>query len=315
LINVEYLMTQPNVTTIPSEVEIYPPIAGVTHRLVNIGGLRLHVAELGQGEPLVLLHGWPQHWGMWRLLLPQLAERFRVVCPDLRGFGWSDAPSKGYEKERLTTDLLTLFDALGLERVRLMGHDWGGWVGFLLCLRQPTRIQQFVALNIPHPWQRLDWPLLTAMWRFWYQWVIASPIVGSWLLRRQPGFVRSVILRRSLVRKQAFSDEELMRYAARLQQPARSRASVQLYRSFLLREFIPLISGRYRSAWLRVPTLVLYGARDIFVSARLLRGPQALPELLTVELAPQSGHFIVQEYPELVLERARAFFTQQPEQA
>ena len=73
----------------------YPPIAGLTltHRLVNIGELRLRVAELGQGEPLVLLHGWPQHWGMWQSLLPQLAERFRVVCPDLRGSDWSEAPS------------------------------------------------------------------------------------------------------------------------------------------------------------------------------------------------------------------------------
>jgi len=298
-------------TTFQAWDESFPSVAGVTHRLVDIGGLRLHVAELGQGEPLVLLHGWPQHWGMWRLALPQFAERFRVVCPDLRGFGWSDAPRTGYEKEQLTSDLLALFDALGLERVRLMGHDWGGWVGFLLCLRQPERVQQFVALNIPHPWQRLDWPLLSAMWRFWYQWLIASPILGRWLLQHQPGFVRSVILRRSLVRKQAFSNEELTQYATQLQQPARSRASVQLYRSFLLREFVPLISGRYRSAKLRVPTLVLYGTRDIFVSARLLRGAQAEPGALTVELAPQSGHFIVQECPELVLERARAFFARE----
>jgi pimeloyl-ACP methyl ester carboxylesterase len=252
---------------------------------------------------------------MWHQVLPRLAQHYRVLCPDLRGFGWSDAPRNGYEKEQLATDLLALFDALGLQRVRLMGHDWGGWVGFLLCLRQPERIRQFIALNIPHPWQRFDWPLLSTMWRFWYQWVIASPILGGLVLRHLPWFVRSVILRRSLVNKQAADTEELTGYATHLHAPTRARASVQLYRSFLLREFFPLTAGRYRSAKLRVPTLVLYGARDIFVSARLLRDAQTEPGMLTIELAPQSGHFIVDECPVLVLDRALTFFAPTAEAA
>ena len=82
-------------------------------------GLRFHVAEAGAGEPIVLLHGWPQHWWIWRHLVPLLAPHARLVMIDLRGFGWSDAPPGGYDKQTLADDLLAVLDALGLERVGL----------------------------------------------------------------------------------------------------------------------------------------------------------------------------------------------------
>ncbi|HZG48918.1 MAG TPA: alpha/beta fold hydrolase, partial [Thermoleophilaceae bacterium] len=85
-----------------------PPVAGVTHRSVEVRGVRLHVAEAGEGPPLLLLHGWPQHWWCWRLVVPLLQDRYRLVMPDLRGHGWSGAPRDGYEKEQLATDLLGL---------------------------------------------------------------------------------------------------------------------------------------------------------------------------------------------------------------
>ena len=88
-------------------------------------------------EPLVLLHGWPQHWYAWRRLIGPLSERYRVICPDLRGFGWTDAPAGSYEKSELAADVIALLDVLGLERVRLAGHDWGGFVGFLVCIDGP----------------------------------------------------------------------------------------------------------------------------------------------------------------------------------
>ena len=118
-----------------------PEIPGVevAHDFVDAGGLRMHVASAGpaDAEPLVLLHGWPQHWYAWRRLIGPLSQRYRVIAPDLRGFGWTDAPSGGYEKRELAADVVALLDALGLDRVRLAGHDWGGFVGFLLCLEAP----------------------------------------------------------------------------------------------------------------------------------------------------------------------------------
>ena len=70
-----------------------PEIDGVTHRYVDLPGVRMHVAEAGGGPPILLLHGWPQHWWIWRKVIPALAENHRVICPDLRGFGWSEAPA------------------------------------------------------------------------------------------------------------------------------------------------------------------------------------------------------------------------------
>src|SRR3954447_3633435 len=114
-------------------VTALPAVPGVTHRQIEVGTLSVHVAEAGVGEPLVLLHGWPQHWYCWRRVVPLLADEYHLIMPDLRGHGWTDAPSGGYDKAQLATDLFGLLDALGLQQVSLVGHDWGGWTGFLAC--------------------------------------------------------------------------------------------------------------------------------------------------------------------------------------
>src|SRR5215212_4961379 len=110
-----------------------PLVEGVTHRDVDTPRLRFHVAEAGpaDGDPVLMLHGWPQHWYMWRHQIPVLSERFRVIVPDMRGFGWSEAPPRGYDKRELAEDFISLMDELDLDRVCVMGHDWGGWCGFL----------------------------------------------------------------------------------------------------------------------------------------------------------------------------------------
>src|SRR3954464_9761059 len=103
-----------------------PHVDGMTHHFTSANGVHVHYAEAGSGPPLVLLHGWPQHWWAWRKVLLALAGTHRVVCPDLRGLGWSDAPPGNYAKEAWAADVVALLDALGLERVDLAGHDWGG---------------------------------------------------------------------------------------------------------------------------------------------------------------------------------------------
>src|SRR5436305_1121140 len=129
-----------------------PELEGVEHRFLDVRGARLHVAELGSGPPVVLLHGWPQHWWCWRAVMPLLAERHRVLAPDLRGFGWSEATPRGYRKDELAADLVGILDALGIEQAALVGHDWGGVVGFLACLEHPERIARFVPMNTGHVW-------------------------------------------------------------------------------------------------------------------------------------------------------------------
>src|SRR5262249_7719435 len=121
-----------------------PAVDGVTHRTVSARGVDFHVAEAGAGDPIVLVHGWPQHWWSWRRVVPLLAPHARLLMPDLRGFGWSSVPPGGYDKRTLADDLLALIDELRLERVRLVGHDWGAFAGFLACLAAPERFSAFL---------------------------------------------------------------------------------------------------------------------------------------------------------------------------
>lgn len=285
-----------------------PSLAGVEHRIVNAGGLAMHVAEAGSGEPLVMLHGWPQHWWCWRYVIPRLAERYRVICPDLRGHGWTEAPAHGYEKEQLAGDVLNLLDALELERVRLVGHDWGGWAGFLLCLREPARVERFLALNIIHPWPPNDPRNLLSAWRVAYQWLLGAPMAGPALLRRFPERLVGAGLRRSAQRSDAFSAEDLRIFADRFRDPARAEATAQLYRTFQLREQLPVARGRYRSQRLVTPTLLLFGVADQVIPVRMLRGYEPYAHDMTVELVESAGHFIAEDAPDLVVDRALRFF-------
>ena len=273
-----------------------PHLDGVEHSYADAGGLRMHVAEAGAGEPVVLLHGWPQHWWEWRGVIPRLAESYRVICPDLRGLGWSDAPPRGYGKEALADDVLALLDALGLERVRLVGHDWGGYIGFLLCMRRPERFERFVALNTGHPFAPVNLRTVSVMWRFWYQWLIATPVLGR-------AFVRSGFM---LWPDWAPEDREL--FAAPLREPARVAATVQIYRSFQTRDLPAIARGRYRRARLRTPTLFLHGADDRVIRPALLHGFEKHADDFRLELVEGVGHFIADEQPDLVADRTLAFF-------
>jgi pimeloyl-ACP methyl ester carboxylesterase len=283
-----------------------PAVEGVSHRTVRARGIDFHLAEAGSGEDVVLcLHGWPQHWYEWRKLMPALADRHRVLALDLRGFGRSDAPRDGYEKEDMAADVLAVLDELGLERVKLVGHDWGGWIGFLLCLRAPQRFEKFLSLNIVPPWASIRNTAAHA-WRFWYQLAILTPGLG-YALHRRGEFVAKVIVGGS-VRRDAWSPEEVRAFADNLMEPARARAAVQLYRVFNLREVVPVARGRYAEARLTVPTLLLFGEDDFVLRPQMLAGYQRHAEDMRVELVPDCGHFIVDERPELVAARARELF-------
>jgi pimeloyl-ACP methyl ester carboxylesterase len=176
-----------------------PDLAGVRHADHELPtGVRLHVAEAGDpGAPALLaVHGWPQHWWMWRGVIPALAETHRVICPDLRGFGWSGQPADGdFAKERLADDMLALLDALGVERAGYLGHDWGGWTGWLLAIRAPERFSRLMLVSIVHPWTSRATALLNA-WRLLYQWPLATPVLGPALVR--DGRIVRALLRRSM---------------------------------------------------------------------------------------------------------------------
>jgi pimeloyl-ACP methyl ester carboxylesterase len=282
-----------------------PQVEGVSHRQVHARGLQFHVAEAGSGEDVVLcLHGWPQHWYLWRRVLPALAGSHRLLALDLRGFGWSDAPPSGYEKENMADDVLAVLDELGLERVKLIGHDWGGWIGFLICLREPQRIERFLALGVPPPWTPVR-PALRHVWRLAYQLPIAAPVLGE-ALHRRADIVPRTLVAGSTVRD-PWDETTLRAFADNLEEPDRARAGVQLYRTFLLHEMPALLRGRYSDRHLTVPTRLVNGADDFATRPGMVAGTDRQADDMKIELVEGCGHFIVDEMPELVTSRVREF--------
>ncbi|HTL34802.1 MAG TPA: alpha/beta hydrolase [Kofleriaceae bacterium] len=275
------------------------------HAFHQAGEVKLHVAEAGEGEPLLMLHGWPQHWYAWRHLIPPLAQRYRVICPDLRGFGWSEAPSRGYDKETMMRDVVALLDELGVERVRLVGHDWGGWIGFLMCLLAPERVERFVSLNITPPFARANVAALATTWRLWYQFLISIPGIGAAAIRRIPERAKAM---QTWMGVRSWDAETRDVFFAQFAEPARVNASVQLYRTFQLQELPRVLAGRYRTTRLRTPTLMLHGVHDAVVTPAQFAGCERDADDMTIELVPRCGHYPADDRPELVLDRALTFF-------
>src|SRR5215207_4153514 len=171
-----------------------PAVESVEHRFVEANGIRIHVAEAGSPEApaVLLLHGWPQHWYMWRRVMAALAGEYRLLSPDLGGFGWTEAPGHGYDGETFAADQVALLDAVELERAHVVGHDWGGWTAFLMGILHESRVSRMVVCNAPHPWPRLSPRLAAESWRAWYTWAIATPWLGRRLLAS--GWISRTIL-------------------------------------------------------------------------------------------------------------------------
>src|SRR5687767_14878162 len=122
------------------------------HRSISANGIGLHVAEAGQGPLVLLLHGFPQFWWTWRSQLVALAAAgFRVVAPDLRGYGASDKPPRGYDLPTLSADVAALVKALGEQDAVVVGHDWGGLLGWTMAALHPRSVRRLVVLSMAHP--------------------------------------------------------------------------------------------------------------------------------------------------------------------
>jgi pimeloyl-ACP methyl ester carboxylesterase len=130
----------------------FPPLAGVRHRILAVNGISMHVAEAGAGAPVILCHGFPHLWYSWRHQLPALAAAgYRVIAPDLRGYGHSSAPAEvtEYDSARVCGDILGLIDACGADRPVLVGLDFGAQLVWELAQRQPSRLRAVIVLNNP----------------------------------------------------------------------------------------------------------------------------------------------------------------------
>jgi pimeloyl-ACP methyl ester carboxylesterase len=127
--------------------------ADVTHRTVEANGIHLHIAERGEGPAVLLCHGFPESWYSWRHQLAALADAgFRVIAPDMRGYGQSDQPEaiEHYTLLHLVGDMVGLIDALGIEQAAIAGHDWGAPVAWHAALMRPDRFRAVIGLSVPY---------------------------------------------------------------------------------------------------------------------------------------------------------------------
>jgi pimeloyl-ACP methyl ester carboxylesterase len=283
-----------------------PEVEGVRHSFVNAGGLRVHLAEAGpeDAEPVLLLHGWPQHWYEWRHVVPLLAHRYRLLMPDLRGLGWTEVTAGGYEKDNLARDQIALLDALGIDSVYLIGHDWGGFAGFLMCLLYPDRVRRYIPTNIVHPWPSRNPKTVLSGWRMSYQLPLVAPIIGP-RATRIPGYLQFMLNGGA---RNVFTDEEIEAFAAPLRERDRAKATAKYYRTFQAREMMKLSGGHWTKYRLTTPTRMLYGDGDFVVRPAMLEGYERFADDMEIEFVPGVSHFIVDERPELVAERALEFF-------
>jgi pimeloyl-ACP methyl ester carboxylesterase len=216
----------------------------------RIDGLDFHVRVTGEGRPILLLHGFPDSGELWRLQTPALvAAGFRVIVPDLRGCGESDAPSgvTHYRLDRLVADVFALADAYAgdARQIDLVGHDWGAAIGWFACMAQPQRVRRFAALSVGHPeaYRRAG---LEQKLKGWYLFLFVTPGLAERFLRA--GDFRALT-------RHAPTPEDAARWRRDLARPGRLTAGLNWYR------------GVAREGWRRrgpvaVPTLGIYGTGD-----------------------------------------------------
>jgi pimeloyl-ACP methyl ester carboxylesterase len=275
-----------------------PELDGVEHSFHDLRtGVRVHVAAAGPTDapPVLALHGWPQHWWSWRDVIGALGGEFRILCPDLRGLGWSGPPGDGdYRKQRMADDAIALLDALGLDRVRLVGHDWGGWTALLVALTAPDRVSSLLALSMGHPWVPTGVSVMNA-WRLAYQFPLAAPFAGERLVL-DGRYVRQMF---KAGRRDAkgWAPGEVDHYLEVLRQPHAAHASSKLYRDFLLHD-LPASRALARRRF-EMPARLLIGSREPFrVFAAGFPG-----EIGTIDGA---AHFLPEEAPHAVADGIRA---------
>ena len=278
-----------------------------THREVTANGIRFHLAEAGpaDGPLVVLLHGFPEFWWSWRHQLVALGEAgYRVVAPDLRGYGASDKPPRGYDAYTLSSDVAGMVRALGARDATVVGHDWGGVLAWTVATLHPRVVSRLAVLGMPHPLR-----LREALLRDRRQ-LRASSYIGFFQLPRAPesrltradGAYVGDLLRRW--GGPGFPDAETeARCREALQVPGVAHCSLEWYRWAVRSRTRP--SGlrflRLLERGVQVPTLQVHGALDTCLLPETAHGSGAWVHApYELQLLDGVGHFPHEEAPELV---------------
>ena len=275
----------------------------VTHHFVQLGQLRMHYVEHGTGPLVVLLHGFPECWWSWRHIIPRLADAgFRVVVPDLRGYGETDKHGP-YDLDTVTDDVCRLIESLGAgPRAHVVGHDWGGALAWHLAATRASHCLSLAALNCPHPaaFNHAALRSLRQLQRSWYMLFFQIPGLPELLLTRNDAAEIVRALRGNAIDKTNFSAEELRPIRDAIQRPGAARAMIGWYRAALAgalkRRGKPL-----EYPMIRTRSMLIWGLEDRALGFEDLVPPtRKYVEALRVEPIPNCGHFVQAEQPERV---------------
>ena len=266
-----------------------PEAPGFEHLVVETPGLHTHVAAIGEGEPVVLLHGFPQHWWQWRAIAPIIAAGgYRVLCPDLRGAGWTVADDPRVERETRLRDLLALFAVLDIDRAHLVSHDMGTITALQLSYDHPERVRTAVQLSVP-PFFMTFSPKLISGFRH----------LPAFIWYRPGDSLRGVFSEAYVARP--MSEATVDAHLAPLRRPDIDGAVRPLTRGMILPEAMRMARGVYRRRRLTVPTLVVFGRRDRPWTeenmGRVCRNPERYADRVEFAYVDDAAHFITDDAP------------------
>ena len=244
--------------------------------IIETNGIKLHVVTDGpeDGTPVILLHGFPEfHYG-WHKQVPALtAAGFRVIAPDQRGYNLSDKPRgiSAYDVRTLAKDVIGLFDHFGIQKARLVGHDWGAVVAWTVALNHPERLEKLTILNVPHPdvMQRFILENAEQRKKSWYVFFFQIPFFVEWVLRRDD--YRNMA--RMLVgsgRKSTFRRSDIEEYKKAWSQPGALTGMLNWYRN-IFRGSLKALFQKKPARRVTVPTLILWGKNDVALSHEMVQ--------------------------------------------
>jgi pimeloyl-ACP methyl ester carboxylesterase len=276
------------------------------HRSLLANGIRFHLAEAGEGFPVLLLHGFPELWYSWRYQLPALAAAgLRAIAPDLRGYGGSDKPPRieDYDILHLVGDVVGLLDALGLERAVLVGHDWGGIIVWTAAVMHPQRVERVVSLNVPYRGRpgfpttaRLREMVESGAQQFSYVLTFQEPGRAEAIFAQDlPGRLRR--LYQGVAGRPDFPSEEDFQVYLRAFQEGGLTGPLNYYRN-IDRNW--QLTDHLHDRQVACPALLVMTDKDPVLRPEMAEGMERWVPDLRLELIRDCGHWTQQERPEEV---------------
>jgi pimeloyl-ACP methyl ester carboxylesterase len=269
-------------------------------RTTEVNGTTLHYVRGGAGPAIILLHGFPQDWSVFRRVMPQLARAFTVVAVDLRGIGGSAATASGYDAANLAEDIHQLAGHLGLERPYIAGHDNGGMVAYALARLHPQNTRGVMILDVPvpglEPWEQVKAD--PVLWHFGFHQTPNAP--EQLIAGREAVYFREVFFNRLALNRDAISDEDLAHYVRSYASGDQLRAGLEVYRAYPANERF----NAHERGPIDVPIVLAGGDQSLApLNATVARALQDHGwRNVSVEIIANSGHQVIDEQPRAVAE-------------